>query len=795
MNGMNKERYGIPDGKREEEFGEVNESVDFNTTNEDYNIPDAEYYINTEKMNIDTMRNENEDKDFFSMNIGNDKKTTPIKNPLPGKPNQKDTIPKDTNRSLFQKGLHQIYQSFGTAWNGYVDISGSNLAYPILFIIGTLLYLEITFHILIYQMIDLKIIYPLLFAIPMGLLLGFLTGLFGPLLNKILFFVITGFNCFIFSVQLVYYSIFKVYFSFQSMGMAGDAISNFGSNAAVAVKANAIGILLLFFPLLFAVLLSKVFDFSRRKWKIQGILLGTTVVFHIVAVAALLLFGRGDYSPYDLYHKSKIQDLCGKDLGITLMTRIDITRLFTGKNDLVLDDSIEIQPAVKVRGKTAKAPAAPRISGAAVAQGTSKDTSALAPQDTSPNIMNIDFNAMVENESNTAFRTLDNYFASVTPTDKNKYTGMFRGYNLILITAEGFSPFAVRQDKTPTLYKLTHEGFIFNNFYTPLWQTSTSDGEYVALTGLIPCGTRSMYRGRKNLWPLVLGNQFDKLGVASKAYHDHTYTYYQRNETHPNLGYIFKAKGNGLKLEHPDTWPESDLEMINSTIDEYVKEKQFHVYYLTVSGHMNYSFGGNYLSRKNKALVEDLPYSDDVKAYIACQIELDKALEQLIKKLEEAGVADRTVIALGADHYPYAWDKSIIDEAAGHRVDPYFEIYRNKFILWCEGMKNNIEIDKPCSSLDILPTLSNLFGLDYDSRLLMGQDILSDTSPLVILSNRSFITDKVKYNAATGEATILTKEPIPEDYISNMNKIVKNKFNVSQSILKLDYYRHIFGGQ
>jgi phosphoglycerol transferase MdoB-like AlkP superfamily enzyme len=301
-----------------------------------------------------------------------------------------------------------------------------------------------------------------------------------------------------------------------------------------------------------------------------------------------------------------------------------------------------------------------------------------------------------------------------------------------------------------------------------------------------------MYNGRNNLWPLTLGNQFDKLGVASKAYHDHTYTYYQRNETHPNLGYIFKAKGNGLLLEHPDTWPESDLEMINSTVDEYINEKPFHVYYLTVSGHMNYTFNGNMMSYKNKALVEDLPYSDDIKAYIACQIELDKALEQLIKKLEEAGVADHTVIALSADHYPYAWDKSIIDEAEGHTVEPNFELYRNNFILWCEGMKNKIVIDEPCSSLDILPTLSNLFGLEYDSRLLMGQDILSDAPPLVILSNRSFITDKAMYNSETGKVTKLTDEELPEDYISNINKIIKNKFKVSESIRKCDYYRSIF---
>ena len=216
-----------------------------------------------------------------------------------------------------------------------------------------------------------------------------------------------------------------------------------------------------------------------------------------------------------------------------------------------------------------------------------------------------------------------------------------------------------------------------------------------------------MYNSRDKLLPFSLGNQFNLLGVESKAYHNHTYTYYERDQTHPNLGYIYKGKGNGLVLDS-DVWPGSDLEMINHTVDEYINEEQFHVYYLTVSGHMNYTFTGNSMSYKNKALVKDLPYSSEARAYIACQIELDRAMEELIKRLNDAGVADKTVIALSSDHYPYGWEKERLDELAGHEIDPEFEIYRNHFILWNQGMDNNIVIDKPASSLDILPTLSNL---------------------------------------------------------------------------------------
>lgn len=732
---------------------------------------ELENLIKKDILNIDTMREESEDGGPSDMD-GKDQRQKSVK----------EKIIKFTKKILF---------NVKDAWNGYVELSGSNLIYPVVFLIGTIIYLEIVTHIMNYRSLDFKIIYPVLFSIPFGLLLGFITGLFKELINKILLWIFTIAICLVFAVQLVYFYIFQVYFSFQSIGMAGEAVSSFFSDIITAVKSNMIGLLLIFFPVIILALLIHKLDFTRRVLKIEVILAGSTILFHIVALVALLLFGREDYSPYDLYHKSKVMDLCGKELGITTMTRFDMGNIFGGNDDLALADAVSIQDNIAVT-PTAIPKKIPATMDTVIKPKVTT-TPAPTPINTSPNVLNIDFKSLANNTKNNTYKTLDHYFAAVTPTKKNKYTGMFKGYNLILITAEGFSRYAVNKEKTPTLYKLTHEGFVFNNFYTALWQTSTSDGEYCALTGLIPTEVRNMYKGRKNLWPFSLGNQFDKLGVASKAYHDNTYTYYERNETHPNLGYIFKAKGNGLKLEHPNYWPESDLEMINSTVDEYIGEDQFHVYYMTVSGHMNYTFTGNMMSYKNKDKVKDLPYSEDVKAYIASQIELDRALNKLIKKLEEAGVAEHTVIALSADHYPYAWKKSTIDEAAGHKVDPTFEMYKNKFILWSKGMKEKVQINEPCSSLDILPTLSNLFGLEYDSRFLMGRDVLSDAAPLVILANRSFITDKVMYNAQTAKVTRLTKDALAKDYISNLNKIVKNKFAVSKSILESDYYRHIFG--
>lgn len=106
--------------------------------------------------------------------------------------------------------------------------------------------------------------------------------------------------------------------------------------------------------------------------------------------------------------------------------------------------------------------------------------------DTSPNVMDVDLSQIAETATNQDIQWLANYFNSVTPTRKNEYTGMFEGYNVIFLTLEGFSGYAIDPELTPTLYKLTHEGFVFNNFYTALHFTSTSGGECQNLLGLYP---------------------------------------------------------------------------------------------------------------------------------------------------------------------------------------------------------------------------------------------------------------------------------------------------------------------
>lgn len=421
------------------------------------------------------------------------------------------------------------------------------------------------------------------------------------------------------------------------------------------------------------------------------------------------------------------------------------------------------------------------------------------------NIVGIDFASLSKHERSKVLLKMNQYFENKTPTYKNKYTGMYKGYNFVMVVAEGFSPYAIDERLTPTLYKMQQEGFDFTNFYTPIWGVSTTDGEYTASTGLVPkSGVWSFLESSDNYMPYCMGNAFKSAGYNSNyAYHNNNYKYYRRDLSHPNMGYEYKGLGNGVEEYVQNLWPQSDLEMITGSMKDYISsDEPFCVHYMTVSGHLEYAQGENAMVDKNWDLVKDLDCSDTLKAYYACNIELDKAMEALLDELNEKGIADKTVIAITPDHYPYGLESDTSDtyviweEMLGHEVDTEFELYKSCLLLYCQSTKEAPTVDKYCFSADIVPTLLNLFGFEYDSRLLVGRDIMSNSDGLVIFSDRSFITDRGRYNAVIGRFEVFddafaTQEE-EDSYVEDMKAHVDNTMKLSAKVLERDYYAYVF---
>lgn len=397
--------------------------------------------------------------------------------------------------------------------------------------------------------------------------------------------------------------------------------------------------------------------------------------------------------------------------------------------------------------------------------------------ESNPQVSDIDFDSI--ESDNQVINDLNNYIKNQVPTYTNEYTGMFKGKNLIYIMAESFDGYFVDKELTPTLYKMIHDGFYFKNYYTPT-NLSTIGGEFSLLTGLLPdlavlnnqWNGNYNNNGHHNYYPYGLGNLFKELDYDVYAYHDYFYNFQNRDYYLKDLGFDdYKACGNGMETRMDcSIFPASDDEMINGSIDDYINSDKFMVYYVTVSGHAKWGFGYNAMAEKNKDLVSDLEYSDMVRAYISANLELEKAMTTLLDKLSAAGKLEDTVIVMASDHHPYFMEDEQMEELAGKELDKY-SFYKNDLIIYNPSVED-VEVDKVCNTIDVLPTVLNLFGIEYDSRLIVGKDILSDSEGMAIFADYSWLADN------------------DSDY----SNVVSNKYLVSKNIMVYDYYRYLFDG-
>lgn len=647
----------------------------------------------------------------------------------------------------------------------------------LLFYSFLIIYLELVYKsAVLNNVFSINTLTVIIFSIPFILINTIISSIFKEKINRIISVVLSLFITFIYISQYIYFEFYDSIFSIYSIKEGtGQVFGEFFTAILKMVYDNIWVTLLFLLPvLLFIIFGKKIFNFERNK-KASLITSGLSIISVGICILFVQFYGSGMYSLKRLYKETHAPMITINKVGLLSMEVLDLDRFVFGFEEKLYN----INKPTDNKEETKK-----------------PETS----EEIKYNVLDIDFDKLISAEENSMVKSMHEYFKNVTPTKQNEYTGIFKGKNLIYITAEGFDKIAIDENLTPTLYKLVNNGFVFENYYQPLFTVSTSDGEYMFLNSLIPKeGVWSFYRSSNIYMPFGVGNVFKREGYSTvNAYHDHTYTYYNRDESHPNLGFDkYIGCGNGLEeLINCKTWPESDVEMINATVDDYISSDNFMTYYMTVSGHLNYTFTGNYISYKNKDLVKDLPYTDHVKAYLAANIELDRAIESLINKLKEKGKLDDTVIVISPDHYPYGLKTSELNEISDTDRSDKFEMFHTSLILYNSEMKENVKVTKYVSSIDVLPTIYNLFGIEYDSRLLMGRDALSDAEGLVILSDRSFINEFGSYNSITGKYTKFN-EDVTNDYIEKLNHEVYQRFTMSSLLLYekngvyLDYYRKL----
>ena len=366
--------------------------------------------------------------------------------------------------------------------------------------------------------------------------------------------------------------------------------------------------------------------------------------------------------------------------------------------------------------------------------------------------------------------------------NKNRYTGKYKGNNLIIVQLEGLDSWVINKNDTPTLYSMMRNSINFTNHYSYYnGGGSTFNSEFAVNTGFItPLSyTQNAYTFNKNSFPYSLAHLFKKQGYAVNAFHMNTKEYYSRGTNYKNWGY-----DNYYGLVDQNTYKDNsyylDRELL---LNEEFKEKMFGSekfvdYIITYTNHMPFNpEKGNCKmlldldSKDNENVSYDLTEEDCVRRQAK---ETDYMMDLLIKELKEREIFDKTTIVVLTDHYLYTLsDKSILDKyknTSNNLINhtPFF-IYTNN--------KDKKTIKTVTSQLNVLPTVLNLFGIDYNPNNYIGQDALNNNyRKLVFFSDYSWYDGNVYVDGGV----------VTNNKYINQNALEEKNYNVNYLIKKND---------
>lgn len=347
--------------------------------------------------------------------------------------------------------------------------------------------------------------------------------------------------------------------------------------------------------------------------------------------------------------------------------------------------------------------------------------------------------------------------------ETNEYTGIFEDKNLIVIQLETIDSWLVNSKNMPTFTKLMKTGINFVNRYAPSWGGgNTFNTEYAVNTGLyIPVNGYNIYDSATNYYPYSLANLFKNKGYSVNSIHFNQGYFYNRTKMHKIFGYDNHYALMDLGYDYHDVIDDEYLVDNDDIFDMITQAEKFMTYVITYSAHVPYI--DNELCN-NHYYKELEVYGDEQLTCINTLSRIcDNFIKKLIDRLEEVEKLDDTVLVFISDHYAYGYDSEYVEEVKGGSTK--VELEKVPFVIWSSDIEGR-KVDSYLGTSDILPTLANMFNLNYDCNKMIGTDVFS-----------SYHDNYVYFNNYTWVGT--SEEKLEE---------ISEKVDINDSIIKYNYY-------
>lgn len=384
---------------------------------------------------------------------------------------------------------------------------------------------------------------------------------------------------------------------------------------------------------------------------------------------------------------------------------------------------------------------------------------------------------------------LDAYYAAhPKQAADTPMTGAFAGKNLILIMMESMDDWLVTPEYMPNLYRMEQEGVYFRNYYAPIFlAAATFNSEFTANTGMIApeYQVRNSYYTEHAL-PYSLANLFRDAGYCARSFHAANPNIYNRGQIHLNFGYESYNDYGDLGM---------DDYMLDSQLlrgyDRIVSDEPFFSFIITYSGHGPYTEEQDTISAPHlaraRAVIDysTVPYTTEAQKEeytraVAQAMETDAFIGGLRERLEADGHAEDTVLMLFTDHYcKYFSDTELIEAIKG--TGDHNLLSNVPFVIWAEGITPQVS-EKYVSTMDVAPTIVDLFSLDADLRYYIGNDMFGPDGGVVYFRNYAWYDGKT-YDTGNDAST--------NPAVLAMREQVREQIDISQDTFRYDYFAYL----
>lgn len=398
----------------------------------------------------------------------------------------------------------------------------------------------------------------------------------------------------------------------------------------------------------------------------------------------------------------------------------------------------------------------------------------------------------LENQLNNGemYTALDNYFTQRAETihSPNEMTGIYEGKNVLFIMLESIDTWLLTEDYMPNLYALQQDSMNFVNHYSPLYiSAGTFNTEFIANTSLIPPASGVDNRVYlNNSYPYSISNSFNAAGYTSNSFHSSNPGIYNRGAIHQNLGYIKYHSHVDMGMDNYQL----DSQMLNG-YSQMVASEPFFSFIITYSGHGPYTDEMGTISEshlelaKQKVAANPIDASaSDLSEYtyaIAHAMETDAFIGGLIEKLTADDLLKDTILIFYSDHYgKYMTNHELLMDIKD--VDNKDMLCNTPFFIYDVNSEAQT-IETISSTMDILPTIANMFNLDVKYEYYTGVDIFSANEHYVIFPGNNWYDGNIYYSPDyKGEYT---------EEIAARNKEVSLRMKYSEYVLRSDYFEYI----